>query len=139
MHLHSTGRGVLGMATRVEIAMNRSVFMLCGLAAAVSLAFPAVASGRVAVSGAAPLSGDGYMVKQATVVYDDLNVSSAPDAAQLLARIDRAATAVCRGKGGASSADLAAKIEKCRVKAVSQAVKSVDAPQLTQAAAAATH
>jgi UrcA family protein len=100
-------------------------------------AFAATAAGTsVDVSGMAPtLSGDA-MQRRTVVQYGDLNAGDKQGAATLLDRINKAADAVCTSDRTRNSLLVAPKIKKCRAQAVAQAVKDVDTPELTTAAAA---
>ena len=104
--------------------------------AAVFLATAADAAvASVAVQGLAPLEEGGFQLQQTTVRYGDLNIASKQGASTLLARIRKAAAASCTVDSALSDM-MAGRIKQCRDQAVSQAVATVDSPELTTMASA---
>jgi len=117
--------------------MPRS-FVVCIAAIAVAaLAQTAVAapeSDTIVVFAAAPTSA-GYLTKQTTIRYGDLNVAEQQDAAALYDRINDAALQTCGAKQDFTfPRERARKIEKCRAQMVKDAVAQVASPVLTQIA-----
>jgi UrcA family protein len=101
-------------------------FSAVALVALCALAVPAVAAPvTVAVRGVPPGS---YQVRQTTVTFGDLDLTTGAGAAALLGRLQSAAGSVC-----GNSVD--SKVVRCRKWAVYDAVRTVDEPLLTEAAA----
>jgi UrcA family protein len=103
-----------------------------------ALAAPALAGGpAVTVAGYAPMNAGGYQMRTVTIAYGDLDLSGAPGAAMLLDRIQNAARVVCGERAilpmsGERKREFAA----CQAHTVALAVQQVNAPTLTQVAAA---
>lgn len=89
----------------------------------------------VVISGLTPTRGGDTLIKRSVVKYDDLNPADAQGAAQLYQRIVASASELCASNPGATMSLLADKVEKCRVKAVKQAVRDVGTDAIEQAAA----
>jgi UrcA family protein len=98
------------------------------------LVAPALA-GSVAVTGMTPTLGDGQVLKRIVVNFDDLNPADSQGASALYTRLNAVALKLCSSNQGGTGALLADKVEKCRVKAVKQAVKEIGTDQLAAAAA----
>lgn len=111
--------------------------MLSASAAVVMTALmfvPAMAQ-SITITGSAP-SQTGYQeVRAMKVSTADVDLNTAQGATTLFDRIDAAARAVC-GESADMSPARAKVFATCRARAVHYAVKEVDAPQLTQFAAA---
>jgi UrcA family protein len=111
--------------------------IVLGAIAALCLASAAYAAGTsVTVSGLAPTMNGEQIKKQTVVKYADLNPADKAGAAALLARIQAASLAVCTDARTRSSLLVADKVAACRAKAVAQAVKDVDTPEIAAAAEA---
>jgi UrcA family protein len=98
---------------------------------------PAMAQ-SLTVTGSAPAQGGGVdQVWAKKVSYADLDLGTTQGATTLLNRIDVAARAVCGEREGYTmNAARAKAFAKCYARTMHYAVKEVDAPQLTQLAAA---
>lgn len=95
---------------------------------------PAMAQ-SITITGSAP-SQTGYQeVRALKISLADIDLNSAQGATMLFDRIDAAARKVC-GESADMSPARAKVFDTCRTRAVHYAVKEVDAPQLTQLAAA---
>lgn len=96
---------------------------------------PAMAQ-SVTVTGSAPTpSGSAYQVKEVRVSLDGIDLGTTQGATTVFDRINAAARAVC-GEQSVMNAARARAFETCRSRAVRYAVQQVDAPALTQLAAA---
>jgi len=104
-----------------------------GLCAANTLFASAAAAASVEVSGLTPTLGGAVVEKRVNVKFDDLNPNDAQGAAALFQRLTQVASKLCASNSNAEL--LADRIEKCRAKAVRQAVKDIDTPALSAAAA----
>lgn len=107
---------------------------LIASAAFVLLMAPALA-GSVAVTGLVPTLGDDQILKRVMVKFDDLNPADSHGAATLYERLNAAALKLCTSNPGGTGPLLATKVDKCRVKALKQAVKDVGTDELAAAAA----
>ncbi len=104
--------------------------------AAVSLTLAAEASiTSVAVRGMAPVEGGAFELRQTTVHFGDLNLSSKQGAAALLARIHQAAADSC-ATDAMPSYTVKTEVKQCRAKAVSRAIAKVHSSELTMVATA---
>jgi len=112
--------------------MKRAFAVVTVIAAALVQAASAEST-TVLIRGFAPVFGNDTVLKQVGLKYDVPAPGDQQAAAALLSRINVAADVVCRV--GPPSEILAAKVEKCRAGAVSQAVKDIGSSDLTAAAA----
>lgn len=111
--------------------MQRFAFASVALIAVFSgaaLAAPA----SVRVQGLAPTSSGTYRVQAMTVQYDDNDLTTSAGVSDVLARLGKAAEAVCTVPPVRAS--LTAEIASCQKEAVSRAVATVNSPALLQAA-----
>jgi UrcA family protein len=103
--------------------------------AAVAFAACAAAAGAASVTlqGMTPTLGGDTALKRTVVKFDDLD--PAKDAAALYDRIAHAAATLCASNPGGTGPLLSDKVEKCRVKAVKQAVRDIGSEPLAAVAA----
>lgn len=107
--------------------------ILFSAAAFAALLVPASAA-SVEVSAITPTLNRFPVTKMTVVKYDDLNPAESRDAATLLDRIEHAATVLCTSNPGGTGPMLARAVEKCRTKAVKQAVRDVGTTELSEIA-----
>ena len=112
--------------------------ILSAAALAAILSVPAMAQpASITVSAAAPTDSGVYQVKAVSVQVADVDLGTAQGAAALLDRIDTASRAVCGERAGRTMSDKRAKqFAACRLHTTASAVQAVNAPTLTQFAAA---
>jgi|GEM_PF-5737627 UrcA family protein len=92
----------------------------------------------IVIIGAAPIENGNFVVKKSVVHFEDIDFSNPKDAATLLDRISKAATAICDNRKDAMTKSTISKIyEKCRRITVADAVAKLDAPEVTRAMKAA--
>lgn len=103
---------------------------------AAAFAFGANAQDILLVHGFAPTLGGETVQRQVGLKVTSINPADKAGAAELFARIKRAADVVCAGGIGGKSDLLAAKVEKCRQETIALAVREVGSAELTAAAAA---
>jgi UrcA family protein len=116
--------------------MNRFSIAAVTLAAALSVVPAEADSASVVVSAPAPIGSGNYQVKATTVAFGDLDIASSQGAATLLARIDHASRFICGEREGRKLTLFQERqLQTCRNNAVADAVASVNAPELTKAAA----
>ena len=89
----------------------------------------------VAVRGMAPIEDGGFQLRQTTVHYGHLNISSRKGATELLGLIDKAAADSC-ATPAMPSETIKAEVKQCRSTAVKQAVAKVHSPELAMVASA---
>jgi UrcA family protein len=101
---------------------------------------PATAqSASITIAASAPVTSVSslYQVNKTSVSLDGVDLKTASGAATLLERIDTAARKVCGERPGETMNAARAKVfATCRARTVHYAVKELDAPALTQLAAA---
>jgi UrcA family protein len=117
--------------------MYRTLFAAAAAVTITALMFvPAMAqSVTVAASAAAP-SGN-YQARAATVSLAGVDLGSSQGAATALDRIDAAARVVCGERVGVPMSLARARVfAACRTRTTTNAVQTIDAPQLTMLAAA---
>jgi UrcA family protein len=117
-------------------SMHRSSFAAAVMISALMFV-PAMAQ-SLTVTGSAPAEAGGMdQVWAKKISYADLDLGTAQGATTLFNRIDAAARSVCGERDGLTmNAARAKAFAKCYARTVHYAVKEVDAPQLTQIAAA---
>lgn len=105
--------------------------LVCALFAA---AFIPASAASVEVNAMTPTLSSDTVMKRVVVKFDDLNPADSQGATALLDRINRAAAIICASNPGGTGPMLTDKVEKCRVKAVKQAVRDIGSAELAAAA-----
>ncbi len=101
---------------------------------------PIITAGLVLIA-AAPVFAQSHVPSadappSVKIVFADLDLNSREGAAAALRRIERAAVTVCGDEPDIRQLDRQAAFESCRREAVTGAVKSLDRPLVSRAAAA---
>lgn len=91
------------------------------------------ANGVIIVTGIASDARGGFVTRSAKVDLSDLDVNKVDTAPIILSRLRHAADSVCKANY-AIDRMLAEKLQKCRTKAVAEAIAMLDKPEVTRLA-----
>lgn len=116
------------------LRLSAAVFVvIAGLSLAPAVMAEPGPGGSVFVTGLRPDSRGNYTMVRTKVELGDLDLSKAENAAEILARLEKAADTVCTPHGF-SDQQLVVKVKKCQTQAVAAAVAELNMPEVTRLA-----